>query len=135
MDVGDPRCGAVTFIQRFGGALNLNVHFHTLVLDGVFDADDAFRFHPLPPPDDDEVARALRTTAGSIARLLERRCLGRDADPDCADPLDRDQRLIAALVAASVRGRIATGPRAGQEVLRFGDRVDPDHLASSRLRR
>ena len=28
--------GAVTFIQRFGGAVNLNVHFHMLFLDGVF---------------------------------------------------------------------------------------------------
>ncbi|MGA2262752.1 MAG: transposase [Acidobacteriota bacterium] len=24
------RCGAVTFIHRFGDALNLNPHFHTL---------------------------------------------------------------------------------------------------------
>ena len=30
------RTGTVTVIQRFGGALNLNVHFHTLVVDGVF---------------------------------------------------------------------------------------------------
>jgi len=28
--------GAVTLIQRFGGAVNLNVHFHMLFLDGVF---------------------------------------------------------------------------------------------------
>ena len=28
--------GAVTFIQRFGGALNLNVHLHILFLDGVY---------------------------------------------------------------------------------------------------
>jgi hypothetical protein len=28
------QCGAVTFIQRFGSALNLNLHFHTLALDG-----------------------------------------------------------------------------------------------------
>ena len=28
--------GAVTCVQRFGGSLNLNVHFHTIVLDGVF---------------------------------------------------------------------------------------------------
>jgi hypothetical protein len=28
------QCGAVTFIHRFGSALNLNVHFHSLVLDG-----------------------------------------------------------------------------------------------------
>src|SRR4051812_16407661 len=31
--------GAVTAIQRFGSALNLDVHFHTLVPDGVFVAD------------------------------------------------------------------------------------------------
>ncbi|MBW2463939.1 MAG: transposase zinc-binding domain-containing protein [Deltaproteobacteria bacterium] len=30
------RTGTVTVIQRFGGALNLNPHFHTLALDGVF---------------------------------------------------------------------------------------------------
>ena len=28
--------GAVTLIQRFGSALNLNVHFHILFLDGVY---------------------------------------------------------------------------------------------------
>jgi len=28
--------GAVTLIQRFGGALNLNVHFRMLFLDGVY---------------------------------------------------------------------------------------------------
>jgi len=28
--------GAVTLIQRFGSALNLNVHFHMLFLDGVY---------------------------------------------------------------------------------------------------
>jgi hypothetical protein len=27
------RCGAVTAIQRFGGALNTNIHFHSLVLE------------------------------------------------------------------------------------------------------
>ncbi len=30
------RTGSVTLIQRFGGALNLNVHFNMLVLDGVY---------------------------------------------------------------------------------------------------
>ena len=28
--------GAVTLIQRFGSALNLNTHFHMLYLDGVY---------------------------------------------------------------------------------------------------
>jgi hypothetical protein len=34
------RTGAVTLIQRFGSALNLNIHFHMLFLDGVY-VDDA----------------------------------------------------------------------------------------------
>jgi len=28
--------GMVTSVQRFGGAVNVHLHFHTLVLDGVF---------------------------------------------------------------------------------------------------
>lgn len=49
--------GAVTAIQRFGSVLNLNVHFHTLIADGVFvdDAAGGARFVALPPPTDDEV--------------------------------------------------------------------------------
>ncbi len=29
-------CGSVTFVQRFGGSINLNPHFHVLFLDGVY---------------------------------------------------------------------------------------------------
>ena len=46
--VVDGRGGAVAVIQRFGGALNLNVHVHALVFDGAF-AKDGFgvvRFRP-----------------------------------------------------------------------------------------
>ena len=32
----DAHTGAVTLIQRLGGALNLNIHFHMLFLDGVY---------------------------------------------------------------------------------------------------
>jgi hypothetical protein len=45
------RAGAVSFVQRFGGALNLNVHFHCVVPDGVFVRDEgAVRFVPLGAP-------------------------------------------------------------------------------------
>jgi hypothetical protein len=30
------RCGAVTFVQRFGSSINLNPHLHVLMLDGVY---------------------------------------------------------------------------------------------------
>jgi len=35
------RLGAVSFLHRFGSALNPNVHFHCCVLDGLFDAAPA----------------------------------------------------------------------------------------------
>jgi ribosomal protein S27E len=62
--------GAVTLIQRFGSALNLNIHFHMIVLDGVFvpveGAPPVFRH--LPAPTATELAtrcsRSPRASAG-----------------------------------------------------------------------
>jgi hypothetical protein len=36
LQLKDGTTGAVTLIQRFGSALNLNIHFHILFLDGVY---------------------------------------------------------------------------------------------------
>ena len=49
--------GLVTFVQRSDGALRLNVHLHTLALDGVYvrNADGKLGFHALPPPTTAEV--------------------------------------------------------------------------------
>jgi len=117
------QCGAVTFIQRFGSALNLNVHFHALTLDGVFTSTLGQavtpRFLPLPPPSADEVTRVLAGTARRIHRLLEAR-----AEND-ADALARDEPLLALLAAASLRTRIATGTHRGEPWRRLGDRVEP----------
>jgi len=43
--------GTVTVIQRFGSGIQLNVHFHTLVLDGTFNQPrpGPLVFHPAPP--------------------------------------------------------------------------------------
>jgi hypothetical protein len=37
--VPEGRTGSVTVMQRAGGGLNVNLHFHTLALDGVFTED------------------------------------------------------------------------------------------------
>jgi hypothetical protein len=119
--------GAVTVIQRFGGGLQLNVHLHTLVLDGVFfePAADVLRFLPLPAPTDTEVARLLATIHTRILRLLRRRGLD-SGDPVAAasDPVAEESVALAAVASASIQGRVATGPRAGARVLRVGR--DPD---------
>ena len=47
------KTGAVTLIQRFGSALNLNIHFHMLFLDGVYELDSdgaTAKFHAIETP-------------------------------------------------------------------------------------
>jgi hypothetical protein len=114
------RTGTVTVIQRFGGALNLNVHFHTLAVDGVFvrEPDGSLGFAAAKAPTDNEVEALLSRVRKRILRLLVRRGLlceepGENPDEPEAPPLH-------ALYAASVRHRVATGRRAGAPVLRLG---------------
>ncbi len=103
-------------------ALLLTPHFHSLVLDGVYagPADAPGRFLLLAPPTTEDVARVMAGTARRVMRLLEKRGLN-----SAADPLADDDPLLATLMAASIRSRIATGPEAGQRWRRLGDRVDP----------
>jgi len=55
-------------VQRFGDALNANVYFRSLVLDGVYDAGggQAPRFFPLPAPDDAEVPRVADVALSQV---------------------------------------------------------------------
>ena len=71
------RTGAVTLIQRFGGALNLNIHFHMLLLDGVYvDYPDATaRFHSVKALTSAELAQLAHTIAQRVGRFRERRSL------------------------------------------------------------
>lgn len=121
------RCGSVTFVQRFGDALNANVHFHALFLDGVYTGEPPC-FVALSPPTNEEVSRVTAQVLRRLLRLLERRGLTPEADPTDADPLVADEPLLAEIYAASVRGRVATGSRAGQRVIRLGDRIDAEDV-------
>ena len=121
LGIAKSRCGAVTFVQRGGDALNLNVHLHTIAIDGVYAAvaDGTPVFYRLAPPDDDEIARVATRVARRIAHVL-----ARQGDESVGDPLAEREPWLAALAAASVRGRTSTG----QRPLRLGDQVDPEAL-------
>jgi hypothetical protein len=122
LGLAECRGGSVTFAQRFGSALNLNPHFHSLALDGVFNAKNNV-FHPAPELTDDDVKRIVKTVASRVLRLLERRGA---LDPDSLDPLCDDSPVLAGISAASVRGLVATGDRAGRVVRRvLADPAEP----------
>jgi len=113
------RTGAVTLIQRFGSALNLNIHFHMLFLDGVYveSAHGATRFQWVKAPTREIVIRLTHTLADRIGRYLERQgLLERDEDNSylSEDALDDDP--MNALLGHSITYRIAVGPHTGRKV-------------------
>ena len=120
--------GSVTFVQRFGGSINLNVHVHVLFLEGVF-VDRTVqglrpRFLHQAPPTDADIATVLQTISRRVIRALRR--LGyleagtEDVVPTGYDPARDEDPELARTLAASVQQRIAFGERAGQQVRRIG---------------
>jgi hypothetical protein len=120
---GGGETGMVTSIQRFGGAVNAHLHFHTLVLDGLFvrEPDGTLRFHAAALPTDEDV----RWVVARVRRRLERLGLAAvSSDTDDADPLAEESPALAGLSRAAILGRAALGPRAGRGPERIG--ADPD---------
>ena len=71
--------GSVTLIQRFGrsgapGALNLNVHFHMLFLNGVYAKNNYGKaiFQRTNAPTQEELAQLVHTISHRVACYLER---------------------------------------------------------------
>jgi Putative transposase len=115
--------GAVTLIQRFGSAANLNIHLHCLVLDGVYrrGIDGAPEFVEVPEPTDEALQTALHKIIIRMMKLLTRQgvLVDEEGSTYMADNGgDSDEaRVLRPLQAAACTYRIAFGPRAGQKVL------------------
>ena len=117
-----PECGAVTVVQRFSGDLRINVHYHSLVVDGVFtrDGDAEPVFHELPAPTDDDIADLVQAMSRRIGRLLDKRGLGEpEAYTAVYAELCEEQPALALLGGASSAGRQALGRHPGQPVDRL----------------
>ena len=107
------KCGSVTFIQRFGSALNLTPHFHLIALDGVYAAQNGEPpvFYTLRPPDASDVVDVAQRVAMRVAVLLEKPA--RDAEPE--------EPVLAGLYGASILGTQALGSQAGRRVTTAGE--------------
>lgn len=114
--------GAVTLIQRFGGSLNLNVHFHMLFLEGgYYETFQGPKYWWVDPPTDDEIKSMVLTLAKRIIRFLKKKGYFQD-EVETAMPEEEvaQSELLPELQAASVQSRIALGERKGQRVRRLG---------------
>jgi len=110
--------GAVTLIQRFGSALNLNIHFHMLFLDGVyFTGTEPPVFRRVAPPSTAELQAVVHRIAERVGWALERRgvLVRDDENSDLAlDPADG--ATMNDMLGHSITYRVAVGPRTGEKV-------------------
>ena len=112
------KTGAVTYIQRFGSALNLNIHFHMLFLEGVITQEHGkMTFKRVKAPSHSNLEALVNTISQRIAQYLEKAGLiQRDIDNTYLDlPMDDEDSLLP-LQAASVSYRVAVGADTGKKV-------------------
>jgi hypothetical protein len=127
----DVEVAAVTFMQRFGGSLNLNPHLHMLVADGVFlclEDGSTPRFVATAAPKRDE----LRGVIGRVIARLETIAARRARRTESAGGGDAsDDGMEGLRQAAGGRGTFA---RIDARGAREGDEDDDDARANAPLR-
>lgn len=122
---GNLQTGSITMVQRFGGALNLNIHFHILSLDGAYEIldspDVAPKFIETGRPRNEEMLNIIKTFQLRMLKLLQRRGLIQKNESENGGEVTLESPNIETLLqGASVAYKIATGPNSGQRVRKIG---------------
>lgn len=123
---GEVLTGAVTVVQRWGSALNLNIHFHSVVADGVFvvqyrQEEKTVKFVETKRPTQAEIMRLVQTVQLRMLRALQRRGLVKKLESESGgEVIESDETIEAACQGASAQYRIATSKNPGQPVRRIG---------------
>jgi hypothetical protein len=129
------RGGAICFPQRFGGSLNLNVHYHVAVPDGVFTlakGSDRADFHRLPKPDHADLETLAFNTEMRVTAWLRRHGLLRDEDVDAADGTASRSALDACLEGSLGLGELTALPAKHPPLLGADDMALPVPSRSDR---
>jgi len=122
--LGKVQTGAVTFIQRFGAALNLNIHFHTLIPDGVFvESNDGYLFCRQFSPSHEELTQLASKIHKKVLECVEKMGLNEDFQQGF------DEEGLGELSSLSIANKSGFGERAGKGIRRIGAKnieVDPE---------
>jgi hypothetical protein len=122
--------GAVTLIQHFGSALNLNLHFHMLYLNGVYDVNGYF--WPVKPPMPRDLDEIRHKIAKRVSRYLEwAGYLYRYAESEYLDPMPEESDAMHRIIGASITYRLAFGSNAGKKALTLQALPTSDNRAKS----
>jgi hypothetical protein len=134
------KTGFVTLIQRFGSAVNLNIHLHILALEGLFLNENA-KFIPVAQPTDEEVKKVVKVVAERLIKFLQKKGYLKTFDDGYApegffdDDLFQNNAAFATCVSASVGYKIGFGENAGQPIRKVGSgwgNMDDEPFPTSR---
>lgn len=127
------KSGAVTLIQRFGGSLNLNIHFHQLFVDGCYELNEQkepIGFWVATPPTVKEIEQVLTKIIHKLTKYLERqKIIIRDDDDGGFQIPIPDEDTLSKLQASSVTYRFATGKSKGKKAMVLKSVTDNDHTS------
>jgi hypothetical protein len=121
----DARPGAIAFTQRWGSALNLNIHLHVICADGVWImCDEKPHFRKLAAITDGQVANLVDAISDKVIHHLQKKGhLNENSEVvenPVGDDIFRENAAISEATASSISGKIAFGPNAGKYVTRIG---------------
>ena len=101
-------CGAINFVQRFGSSLNLNIHFHVVVVDGVWTRSPGggVQFHAAGAPTRDDLAAIVEQVRARALSWLRRKGHIDDRSEEEGSQERAEQTALEACAAiAMARGR------------------------------
>ena len=126
----NPQAGAVSVIQRFGGALNLNVHFHSIFMDGVYfeNKNGVSEFYEIIP-DDEDIKRLVQSIETRINRSLIKAGLLYDEFEELGVEGLNEPDQISLIKSQSIQNRdelfqrpVAIGKREGSKFVEYKSR-------------
>ena len=105
--------GAVTLIERFGSAANLNIHLHCLVLDGVYRRTEGEPAFQAARPTRAELEGLLDKNIVRFMKMLRRLGYAGQKVLSLRTLAGRDEKTTAALCADAHEFSLHAGVRCG----------------------